>query len=260
LASANHQGIDVQWWMQVPRGQPENYFESGSDQVWIDAGVTPWGEYANTHRDQRGVINHLMWRLTLKVPKPPALPTLHAIAEGAYADVAMLDALPPFDRNLDLGVDDTGGQPVGKRGTTSDTTSAQFAEAVGRHVAWWFHRDVEFQFKMAADATSLAPHTVSLSFLPNIGDAEIARLGGLTRLKRLYLRGTAVTDAELASLGGLGKLEILDLSDTGISDKGLEHLAGLHSLKQLNLKNAHVTAHGIAQLKSRIPKLKVVQN
>jgi Leucine-rich repeat (LRR) protein len=228
--------------------------------VWIDAGMTPWGEYANTHRDQRGVINHLLWRLTLKVPKPPALPTLKAIAESVYADNSMLDALPPFDRNLDLGVDETSGQPIGKRGTTSDTTPAQFADAVERHVGWWVHQDIEFQFKMATDAKSLAPDTVSLSFIPHLGEGVIARLGALTRLKRLYLRGTAVTDAELASLSGLGQLETFDLSDTGISDKGLEHLTGLHSLKELDLKHTQVTSRGVEQLKSLIPHLKVVRN
>ena len=260
LASASHQGIEVQWWMQVPRGQPENYFETGSNRVWIDAGVTPWGEYANTHRDQAGVIHHLAWRLKLKVPKPQPLPTLKAIAESVYADIALLDALPPFDRNLDLGIDETTGQPVRKTGTTSDTTPAQFAEAVARHVRWLFRQDIEFQFKMAKDPTSLAKDAVSLSYIPDVGDAELARLGGLTRLKRLYLRGTGITDGGLASLSGLSQLELLDLSDTAISDAGLEHLAGLHNLKELDLKNTRVTDRGVERLRSANRSLKVIRN
>jgi len=268
LARASHQGIDLQWWIQIPRYKPANYFEVGADRVWIMAGITPWpfGKYAAAHRNARGVIEQILWKMQLKVPRPQPLPTLSAIAPSVYADMAALGALPAFDFSLDLGVDESSGQPVSKRGSPADTTPSQFAKAVEGHVRWWFRQDIESQFKFAQNQFKLAPNqnpkfvpkdTFALNYIPGVGDAELARLSSLTRVKRVYLPGTAITDGGLASLSGLSQLERLDLSDTAISDAGLEHLAGLHSLKELDLKNTHVTAQGIERLKSVNPRLKV---
>ena len=60
-----------------------------------------------------------------------------------------------------------------------------------------------------------------------ITDAGIAHLAGLTRLRRLYLRGTQITDAGLAQLKELTKLEALDLENTMVSGDGLKQLKKL---------------------------------
>jgi Leucine rich repeat len=259
LARASHQGIDIQWWIQVPRMQPANYFDIGANSVWIMAGMTPSGKYAMAHANAKGVIDHVMWKLELPAPSPPALPTLSAIAESVYADVAGLGALPAFDLSLDLGIDDSSGQPVGKRGSGADTTPQQFTEAVERHVRWWFRQDLEFQFKYAADPASAGNETVALNYLSDVGDAELARVRSLPKLKRLYLAGTQITDAGLAAASGLSQLKELDLSNTAITDAGLERLTSLHNLKVLYLKNTPVTDRGIQRVKAANPRLKVVR-
>ena len=48
-----------------------------------------------------------------------------------------------------------------------------------------------------------------------------------------------VTDARLIHLKGLTNLETLELGDTKITDAGLVNLKGLTKLKMLNLGNTH---------------------
>jgi hypothetical protein len=256
LVRANHQGIDLQWWIALPRMQPPNHFDVGPNSVWIMAGMTPSGKYA-TASAKNGVIDHIVWKVELPAPKPPALPTLAALAESLYADASALGKALGNDVNLDLGVDDKTGQPIGKRGTAADTTPVQFAEAVKQHVRWWFRQDVEFQFKFAANPASAGNETVALNYLPDVGDAELARVRSLPKLKRLYFAGTEITDAGLAAVSGLSQLKELDLSNTAITDAGLEHLMSIHNLKQLYLKNTPVTDRGIQRVKAANPHLKV---
>ncbi len=140
----------------------------------------------------------------------------------------------------------------------SDVTPAQFAEAVERHVLWWFRRDIEFQFTWATNPSSRGKETVALAYNPAVTDADLARLRSLPQLKRLYLAGTQITDANLATLSGLSQLRELALIDTAVTDAGLEHLKGLHVLKELSLKHTRVTEQGIKRLRSALPKLKTV--
>jgi hypothetical protein len=259
IARASHQGVDVQWWIQVPRMEPPNYFDIPPDGAWIEAAMTPSGSYAKAHANAQGVIEHMVWKVPLTVPRTVPLPTLAQVAESVYADAAVLGAVPDSFLSLDLGIDESGGKSAGKRGTPDDTTPSQFAEAVNRHVRWWFRRDVEFQFQWATNPASAGNETVGLSYIPDVGDAELARVRSLPKLKRLFLAGTQITDAGLASVSGLSQLKELSLSDTAITDAGLEHLTALHNLKRLDLKNTHVTDGGIQRLKAANPHLKVVR-
>jgi Leucine Rich Repeat (LRR) protein len=257
IVRATHQGIDVQWWVAVPRGQPPKYFDAGPHSVWIMAGMTP-APGSKFAESKGSVINHDIWRLELPAPELPALPSLSAIVESVYTDAASLSALLPFNVTLDLGVDEKTGQPVGKRAVPADATPAQFAEAVERHLLWWFRRDVEFQFTWASNPSSRGNETVALMYNPAVTDADLARLRSLPQLKRLYLSGTQITDADLATLSGLSQLRELALIDTAVTDAGLEHLKGLHALKQLSLRHTRVTEQGIKRLRSALPKLKTV--
>jgi hypothetical protein len=259
IARASHQGVDVQWWIQVPRMEPPNYFDIPPNGVWIEAAMTPSGNYAKAHVNAQGVIEHMVWKLPLTVPTTVPLPTLSQVAESVYADAAVLGTIPDFFLSLDLGIDESGGKSAGKRGTSDDTTPSQFAEAVKRHVRWWFRRDVEFQFEWATNPASAGNETVGLSYLPDVGDAELARVRSLPKLKRLFLAGTQITDAGLASVSGLSQLKDLSLSNTAITDAGLEHLTGLHNLKKLDLNNTPVTDRGIQRVKAANPHLKVIR-
>ncbi len=256
IVRAIHQGIDVQWWIAVPRGQPPKYFDAGPHSVWIMAGMTPapGSKFAQT---KGAVINHDIWRLELPAPQPPA-PPLSTIVESVYTDAASLSALLPLNVTLDLGVDEKTGQPVGKRAVPAHVTPAQFADAVERHILWWFRRDVEFQFTWATNASSRGNETVALAYNPAVTDADLARLRSLPQLKRLYLSGSQITDADLAALSSLSQLRDLALTDTAITDAGLEYLKGLHALKELSLKHTRVTEQGIQRLRSALPKLKTV--
>ena len=70
---------------------------------------------------------------------------------------------------------------------------------------------------------------------PEVTDASLAHLAGLTALELLILDGTQVTDAGLAHLTGLTALERLYLYGNPITGPGLAHLTGLTALKELSL-------------------------
>jgi hypothetical protein len=82
-----------------------------------------------------------------------------------------------------------------------------------------------------------------------VGDAALAHLGGLTRLRILGLESTNVTDAGFAHLKGLVSLQHLGLSYTGVTDAGLVHLKGLTGLYGLGLSNTEVTDAGLVHLR-----------
>src|SRR5688572_14736937 len=68
-------------------------------------------------------------------------------------------------------------------------------------------------------------YSVELSLYGN-GDADLANLLLLTRLKNLTLFGKEVTDAELAQIQRLTRLEMLRLWATQATDAGLSHVGG----------------------------------
>ena len=67
----------------------------------------------------------------------------------------------------------------------------------------------------------------------DITDDSLERLKGLTKIKRLNLRGTSITDDGLKRLKRLTDLEQLNLSGTKVTDAGLKHLNTLTSLEEL---------------------------
>jgi hypothetical protein len=90
-----------------------------------------------------------------------------------------------------------------------------------------------------------------------IGDATLAHLARLTRLRDLRLQGTRVTDAGVRRLATLARLEVLDLSDTSVGDAGLLALAGLPELRLLIVDHTKVTEAAISELKNARPRLQV---
>jgi hypothetical protein len=86
-----------------------------------------------------------------------------------------------------------------------------------------------------------------------ITDAGLVHLEGLTGLEKLTLHSTEITDAGLAHLEGLWELESLSLAGTKVTDAGLVHLEGLTFLKWLDLNYTKVTAAGVARLSPYLP-------
>jgi len=95
LAFATHQGIEVFWWVLLPRNTPPNHFEVSPGKIKLNVGVTPQGEYAKArHADGQGVIHHMTWDVELDVPRPAKLPTLREIAGRVHAELVALDSVP----------------------------------------------------------------------------------------------------------------------------------------------------------------------
>jgi hypothetical protein len=90
------------------------------------------------------------------------------------------------------------------------------------------------------DATEL-----DLGGVQEIGDAELEGIGGLTRLERLNLAGTAITDAGLRHLHRLDALRDVNLSWTRTGDGALRALAGKPHLATFR-SGVGVTDDGIA--------------
>ena len=77
---------------------------------------------------------------------------------------------------------------------------------------------------------------------PDVTDATLSYVKGMSRLRELDLNGTKITDLGLSALQGLPALETLRLRDTGVTDAGFRDvLATSETLKQLDLRGTKVS-------------------
>lgn len=88
----------------------------------------------------------------------------------------------------------------------------------------------------------------TFDFTGELGDAGLAHLGGLRRLRALNLPSSVVSDAGLVHLEGLKDLEHLNLSRSRVTDAGLVHLEGLTRLRTLALYETAVSDAGLTHL------------
>jgi Leucine-rich repeat (LRR) protein len=72
----------------------------------------------------------------------------------------------------------------------------------------------------------------------------------------LQMANPDVNDATLEFLRGMSRLRELDLNDSQVSDKGLEELKGLTNLETLRLRNTKVTDKGFRDAIDPMPALK----
>jgi Leucine-rich repeat (LRR) protein len=91
----------------------------------------------------------------------------------------------------------------------------------------------------------------------NITDDGVAHLAGLINLEWLNLDNTLLSDAGLEHLAGMTQLEFLHLGSTGVTDAGMRSLEPLSSLKDLRVTRTGVTADGVAELKNKLPEVKI---
>jgi hypothetical protein len=109
----------------------------------------------------------------------------------------------------------------------------------------------------AADGLPAGPLTVtgvSFQHVPEIRDADLARLKGLPALAAVSLHGKGVTDAGLEHLRGARALMSLTLTSTKVTDGGLKCLTGLGALRRLDLNSTGITDAGLEHL-NRLPAL-----
>jgi hypothetical protein len=258
LASANHQGINVRWWIVIPRGTPPTYFEIAPGKVKLRVGFTPQGEFANANfADAHGTIHHSYWDVVLDLPQKDDLPTPDSIARTVYVDVTTLNA-SPF-RWLDMGVVDHSRRLI----DPGKATAEEFSKAVAAHIRLWQERDVEYQLEGQFVTSGKEKKSsedwpaIGLSYEPTVGDSTLIRIAKRTDLKRLYLDGTAITDEGLKNLAGLQELHTLSVSHTAVSDGGLRELRTLSTLRKLNVRDTKVTADGASALEAAIPNLQI---
>jgi len=256
LAGADHLGVNVRWWLLIPRGKPPTITEAGPGKVKIPVGITPHGRFAEDHfRDARGVIQHLTWEVIIDLPSPKSMPSVDTISRGVYTEVARLQTTP--FRWLDLRSSNTQNYRDPK-----ETDPTEFSQAVTAKIQYWFGLDVDFQLEFAKrlDPTIFLPElnpALHLGYNLAVDDATILRAAKRSDWKAAHLDGTRITDLGLRNLKGWHSLHQLSLADTSITDAGLRELESLISLKTLVLRNTKASVEGIARIKAAIPELKV---
>jgi hypothetical protein len=109
-----------------------------------------------------------------------------------------------------------------------------------------------------ADLALLAgfPDLEALSLPGSTGNAGLASLAGVRRLKSLTVHGDSVTDAGLKHLRGL-PLEYLTLYSGKITDAAVPDLTAIKALRELNLIRPGLTPAGEASLRAALPGCKV---
>lgn len=263
LAEANHQGVDAQWWMMVPRGRKPNWFEADDGLVQLKIGITPRGEFAKAnHTDERGVTHHINWDLAIDIPKPERLPSLSEMSEDVLADLRMLST-SGFHGTLHLGVKDVDGILTQQHGTAEDVSPEQFTAATQNHLRWWENNDVDFQLTKGATglgamdgdeigASGMKP-AVMVDYYSAVDDKTLAQASERSDLVAVSVRGTMITDAGLAYLTGLKNLKRLNVADTLVTDDSLRHFQAMKSLQHLNVTGTRMTQTGVDKLRKALP-------
>jgi len=88
-------------------------------------------------------------------------------------------------------------------------------------------------------------------------DAMLAHVVKLPYLRRVFLRGCAITDEGLKVFRNAEQVEVLYLSYVDVSDQGLSYLRECPHLKELNLLETNVTPAGVAEFRQARPDVKV---
>jgi serine/threonine protein kinase len=103
-------------------------------------------------------------------------------------------------------------------------------------------------------------HVVGINLYQNreIQDADLVRLEGLSRLKSLVLRKTAISDGGIATIERLSRLEHLNLAETKVSDSGVRRLGKLVRLGYLSIGGNDVNQGTIDALKKQLPTCEII--
>ncbi len=87
-----------------------------------------------------------------------------------------------------------------------------------------------------------------LSLPRQIGDAGMANIAGLAKLKDLNIYDSRITDLSMDYIANLSNMEKLVISANNITDAGVAKLAGLNRVTILNLSSTKITDAGIRHL------------
>jgi hypothetical protein len=264
LATADHEGINAQWRILVPRGRPASALEIEPGKLTATFGVTPLGKFAEHHRTPNGAGLRFSWQETIPVGSSESPASLKTIAESVYAQQALLRTIP--FKHLVLDVRDVNGVSSGRNGSIENTRPDEFAAAVAEHLRYWERWDVEFQIKEGFSGTFDPEKNQVVARIPAVfvgyysvvDDDTLRRFAVRPDVGQVSVRGTRITNAGLAHLKALESLEDLDLAETAVDDTGLVELQGFKSLRRLNVDGSRVTEAGIKQLQAVLPDLEVI--
>ena len=92
---------------------------------------------------------------------------------------------------------------------------------------------------------------------PDVDDAILGYLKGMSHLEELDLNTSAITDDGLAVLAGLPQLRVLKVAGTAITDAGFrEHLAGKEGLMELDAEETRLLPRTLREWKTAVKKRK----
>jgi Leucine-rich repeat (LRR) protein len=89
-----------------------------------------------------------------------------------------------------------------------------------------------------------------LDFNDQLGDASLAAVSGLTKLRVLRFYQAPLTDAGIAKIKGLTQLEDLQLGHALVGDEGMTTIGTFTKLKTLDLQHTRITDAGMERLKN----------
>ena len=93
----------------------------------------------------------------------------------------------------------------------------------------------------------------------HIADADLAKIGQLSRLKRLHLEGNDISDAGVPALAACKGIEYLNLyGNSRVTDASVDRLAAMASLKRVLLAETGITPEGLKGLRARRADLVVI--
>ncbi len=90
-----------------------------------------------------------------------------------------------------------------------------------------------------------------------INDEHLSVLSNCKQLKQLELNGASITNKGLTSLDAFENLETLSITQTKATAEGISGLTKLKNLKKLYLYKTNFTNAAIAQLKQKMPGLRI---
>jgi hypothetical protein len=90
-----------------------------------------------------------------------------------------------------------------------------------------------------------------------IKDEDIASIGSLSNIEKLWLDGNKLTDLCLEKLVTLNNLSYLNLASNSISKNGISQLNKLPALKNIYLYATKVTGEDLTQLKTEWKGVKI---
>ncbi len=257
LAELKHGGIDVQWFIYVPRAQQQFGKVSADGKFKLEDTVSTFDRSVSPP-----AFNHQFKSMQMEIPveniEDPL--TLKEAAEQVYRDHQQLEAIE--FKLLDMGVYFKDGQAFGHSGSIKSTSIEKYADAVVNHLRHWETMDEKsiasrMEKEIVNGRASIQVPAISVTGIQSFDDQQLARAVKRQDLVVIRAGRTNVTDKGMALLKPLNQLEELLINQTQVGDEGLSHIQTIRSLKELDVRESNVTKEGIQRLRSALPKLRI---